>query len=71
MGSKFFAKTPTISVPGTNMEARAINSNAYAGHAASGAANKDIAAAMALYKAHGMKPTVHDAAANAPGPKRT
>lgn len=63
MGTKFFAqKPPTIGPSNMNMTARAIGSGAYAGRAASGASVKDIGAAMALYKAHGLKPSQRSAA---------
>lgn len=71
MGTRFFQpKASAISGGGNmNMESRAINAGAYTGRAASGAANKDIAAAMALYKAHAMKPSIRSAA-YPPGPKK-
>lgn len=63
MGSKFFAqKPPTMGPSNLNMTARSIGSGAYAGRAAGGAANKDIGAAMALYKAHAFKPEARGAA---------
>lgn len=63
MGTKFFQKAPTISGGGNlNMESRALNSNQYAARASAGAAQKDLAAAQALYKAHGFKPQQRGAA---------
>lgn len=61
MGTKFFAQKP-IQPANTNLTARAIGAGAYAGRAAGGAANKDIGAAMAMYKAHGFKPQTGSAA---------
>jgi hypothetical protein len=70
MGTKFFAqKSPSFTPSNLNMTARAINSGAYAGRAAAGGAAKDIAAAQALYKAHGFKPA-QGSAAYPPGPKK-
>lgn len=63
MGTKFFQKAPTIGTGGNlNMEGRAISSGSFAGKTAGANAGKDIAAAIALYKAHGMKPSVRSAA---------
>lgn len=70
MGTKFFAqKPPSIAPANLNMTARAINAGSYAGRAAGGSANKDIGAAMALYKAHALKPSQRGAA-YPPGPKK-
>lgn len=70
MGSKFFAQKPPSMTPSNlNMEGRAISAGSYAGRAAGGAANKDIGAAMALYKAHGFKPQQRGAA-YPPSPKK-
>lgn len=71
MGSKFFAKAPQSSAPSQGLEAR---TNSAAGFAASrygGAAGKDLGAAMGANNGGGLKATVKDAAAGAPGPKRT
>lgn len=70
MGTKFFAqKPPSMQPSNLNMEGRAISSGSFAGRAAGGAANKDIGAALALYKAHAMKPSQRGAA-YPPGPKK-
>lgn len=70
MGTKFFQPKQTAIAPSNlNMESRALNSGAFAGRAAGGAANKDIGAAMALYKAHALKP-MQRGAAYPPGPKK-
>jgi len=70
VGSKFYQKPPNIGAGGSqNMTARAIGSGAYQGRADAGAAQKDIAAAMALYKAHAFKP-MKNSAAYPPGPKK-
>lgn len=44
------------------MAARAIGASNYAGRVSAGGASKDIAAAMALAKAHGFKPQTRGAA---------
>lgn len=63
MGTKFFQKPPTISAGGNmNMESRAISSGTYAGKTAGANAGKDIASAIALYKAHAMKPAARSSA---------
>jgi hypothetical protein len=63
MGTKFFAQKPANIAPSNlNMTARSINAGSYAGARAGGAANKDIAAAQALYRAHGFKPQQRGAA---------
>jgi hypothetical protein len=63
VGSKFFAaKPPSIGPSNLNMEARAIGAGSYGARSAGGAANKDIGAAMALYKAHAFKPSQRSAA---------
>lgn len=53
MGTEFF-KSRSRSVPhsigNTNLEARAIGANAYAGRAAAGGASKDLGAAMGINK---------------------
>ena len=70
MGTKFFAqKPPTFAPSNLNMEARALGSGGYAARTAGGQANKDIGAALAMYKAHALKPQVRDAA-YPPGPKK-
>jgi hypothetical protein len=72
MGSNLFkgqsGKLPSTGGGGISF-ARAINSGAYAGRAAGGAQQKDLAAAQALYKARAGKPSVRSAAF-APGPKK-
>lgn len=47
---------------GMNLEARAIGAGNYAGAKAGGNAQKDIAAAKALYAKHGFKPQERSAA---------
>lgn len=69
MGAHFFQKAPTINANGTNLEAKALGAGAYAGRANAGASQKDVAAALALYKAHAMKP-MKNSSAYAPGPKK-
>jgi len=69
MGSQFI-KPPKIQPTGLNFEARALSAPAYAGRIAGGKAEKDIAAAQAIYKAGSLKPTMKDAASDAPGPKK-
>lgn len=53
-----------------NLEARAGSAGGYAGRAAGAGAQKDIAAATALYKAGSLKPTPKTAVTAAPGPKK-
>ena len=64
MGSKFFAqKQPALTGGGNmNMTARSIGAASYAGGRSGGAASKDLGAAMALYKAHALKPQQRGAA---------
>jgi hypothetical protein len=70
MGTKFFQpKSPGFTPQGIGLEARSIGASSFAGRAAGGAANKDIGAAMALYKAHALKPHT-GSSAYAPGPKK-
>jgi hypothetical protein len=70
MGTKFFQqKPPSIGPSNLNMESRALNAGTFAGRAAGGAANKDLGAAIALYKAHALKP-MQRGAAYPPGPKK-
>jgi hypothetical protein len=70
MGTKFFAQTPKNITPANlNMTARSINAGSYAGARAGGAAQKDIAAAQALYKAHGGFKPQQRGAAYPKGPK--
>lgn len=73
LNPKAFASKPkgsSFSPSGTNLEARAVGSAGYTGHAAGGAAAKDIGAAMALVKQHQLKPSTKTAATNAPGPRK-
>ena len=71
MGTKFFAQKPPTNIQPANMNmtARSINAGAYAGARAGGAANKDIAAAQALYKTHGAFKPQQRGAAYPKGPK--
>lgn len=73
MGTKnFFA--PGIGGSGfrpnnINLEARAGNLGHYSGMEAGNAANKDIAAAQALYKSKSLKPSQKSVSADIKGPK--
>jgi len=70
MGTKFFqGKSTTMNPSNLNMQARAISSGNYGGRVSAGNASKDIGAAMALYKAHALKP-LQRSAAYPPGPKK-
>jgi hypothetical protein len=70
MGTKFFAQKPSSFSPSNlNMEGRSISAGSYAGRAAAGSANKDIAQAVSLYKTHAFKPQARGAA-YPPGPKK-
>lgn len=66
----FFKPGKSITPSGMNLEARAIGAGGFASRAAGAGAQKDIAAATALYKGSRLKPTAKDAASNAPGPKK-
>lgn len=71
MGTGFFKSKPKSMAPGgMNMEARAINSGAYAGRAAAGGASKALGIAAAMNKAGGPKALLKTAATAAPGPKK-
>jgi hypothetical protein len=71
MGTGFFKAKPKSMAPsGLNMEARAINSGAYAGRAAAGGASKTLGVATALNKAGGPKALTKTPAVAAPGPKK-
>lgn len=60
--NSFFKHAPAAGTPNLNMENRALSSGAYQGRIAGGGANKDIAAAQALYREHGFKPQARGAA---------
>jgi hypothetical protein len=72
MGTSYFkSKAKPMGGPSAmNMEARSINSGAYAGRAAAGGASKALGVAAALNKARPLKPLVKTAATAAPGPKK-
>jgi hypothetical protein len=71
MGTGFFKSKPKAMTPsGMNMEARAINSGAYAGRAAAGGASKALGVAAALNKAGSPKALTKTSAVAAPGPKK-
>lgn len=71
MGTNTMFKAPKSFVTsGTNLQARAGSAGGYASRAAGSGAAKDIAASIAMYRASKLSPTKHDAASNAPGPKR-
>jgi hypothetical protein len=71
MGSHaFFKPVKSISPSGMNLEARAIGAGGFAAKAAGAGAQKDIAAASALYKAGRLTAATKDAASAAPGPKK-
>lgn len=70
MGTTNFFKKHAIGSSGQNLQARAIGASGFAAQRASGAAAKDLGAAMAAAK-QGLKPLTKTAAVGAPGPKRT
>jgi len=68
MSSNFFkASAPKIGPSGSNLEARAVGSGAYAAKAAAGGVQKDLGAALAINKSK-FKPQKTDGA-YAKGPK--
>lgn len=72
MGSSFMkakGKAGAFAPSSLNLEARAGGAGGYASRAAGAGANKDIGAAMALVKAHQLKPTTKDVVSNLKGPK--
>lgn len=69
MGTHFFQKPKQFQSSGQNLQARAISAPGYAAKAAGGAAQKDIAAASAVYSNARLKPTSKDVVADVRGPK--
>ena len=72
MGTGFFKSKPpkAYQSSGQNLQARAGGAGGYSGRAAGAGAQKDIAGAIAMFKAHPLKPTAKTAATVAPGPKK-
>ena len=67
--NKFF-KPAHFQPSGMNLEARAGAAGSYASKGFGTGAQKDIAAAQALYRNAKLKPTAKTAASAAPGPKK-
>lgn len=72
MGSKNFFKPAThgFQPSGMNLEARAGAAGGYAANKFGQGAQKDLGAAIGMYKSHGLTPTAKTAATSAPGPKK-
>lgn len=66
---KFFIPAAGSRPSNMNLEARAGNLGHYASMEAGNAANKDIAAAQAIYQAKSLKPSQKDVVADVKGPK--